>query len=100
MPRTPAEKVEVGLRAEEIGYVAPPAELEPEGVIGEDPRWVELLDFWHSEDVDWGAALLVYVSDRYDVTMSEAYAGTDGFAKAMIARFDRIEDPDCVVSFN
>ncbi|WP_417582858.1 hypothetical protein [Pelagibacterium sp.] len=100
MPRTAAEKIETGLRAEEIGYVAPPTELEPTGVIGEDEKWVELLDFWVEEEVSWGSALLVYISDRYDVPLSEAYFNTDSFAKSMIARFDRLEDPDCVVSFN
>lgn len=100
MPRTPSEKIETGLEAERIAYIAPPAELEPQGILGEDDRWIDLVDFWHGEDVSWGAALLVYMSDRFDVSLEQAYADTDGFAKSMIARSDRLDDPDAVVSFN
>ncbi|AEQ52663.1 hypothetical protein [Pelagibacterium halotolerans] len=100
MPRTPAEKIATGLEAERIAYIAPPTELEPEGALGQDQKWVDLVDFWYDQDVSWGAALLVYISDRFDVTLEQAYADTDSFAKSMTARFDRLEDPDAVVSFN
>lgn len=100
MPRTLEQKIATGLEAENIGYVAPPADLEPQGVLGDDGRWIELVDFWISEDVQWGAALLVYIADRFDVSLERAYADTDSFAKAMAARLDRADDPDAVVSFN
>ncbi|MAN76008.1 MAG: hypothetical protein CML24_02110 [Rhizobiales bacterium] len=100
MPRTLEEKIATGLEAEKIAYIAPPPELEPTGVLGGDPKWLDLVDFWLAEDVDWGAALLIYISDRFDVSLEQAYADTDSFTKSMIARLDRLEDPDAVVSFN
>lgn len=100
MPRTLEQKIQTGMEASRINYVAPPAEMEPTGVLGEDSRWVELVDFWIAEDVDWGAALLVYIADRFDVSIEQAYADTDSFAKSITARLDRIDDPDAIVSFN
>lgn len=100
MPRTLEQKIQTGLEAENIGYVAPPAEMEPTGVLGDDEKWVALVDFWIAEDVDWGAAMLVYISDRFDGSIEQAYVDTDSFAKSMAARLDRLDDPDAVVSFN
>lgn len=95
MARTAEEIEYTDAEAARIGYVDPPKDLEPTGAQGEDPKWTALVD-WFDAHVrgGWGTAILVYISRRYDVSISEAYANTDSWAKAQIRRLDIRDDPE------
>jgi hypothetical protein len=100
MRRTPAEVDYTDKIAADIGYVTPPAHLEPTGLVGEDPAWSELVDWFRGQKIAWAPAIEIYVSRRWDTPIQEVYAAIDGWKKSQIDRLDREDDPDAVISFN
>jgi hypothetical protein len=100
MPRTLEEIARTDRLAAECGYVPPPLELEPTGMMGGDPAWSTLGEWFDEQGVGWSDGILIYISRRWDQSIEHVYMATDNWAKNEIARRDRLEDPDAVVSFN
>lgn len=100
MPRTTDDVVYTDQIADKIGYVAPPAHLEPQGRVGEDPAWSTLVDWFRGQEIAWTSAVEVYVSRRYDTPIQDVYASIDSWKKGELDRIDREDDPDAVISFN
>ncbi len=87
MSEDPAYLAETKARC---GYRAPPQALT-DATLGHylgDAPWNALHDWLDANAEDGNTALLVYLAERYDQTISEAYAATDGYAKS--------RDPDYV----
>lgn len=82
--RTDDEIHETDALAARIGYAGPGQDLDPRDLIA----WFDRIG------VDWQDGLLVYVSRRYDVSIADAYACTDGLAKSEIRRRDVESDPE------
>lgn len=100
MPRTSADVDYTDKIANEINYVAPPAHLEPEGRVGEDPAWSTLVDWFRGQEIAWASAIEVYLSRRHDTPIQAVYASIDGWKKHQLDRIDREGDPEAVISFN
>lgn len=100
MPRTLQDVSHTDKIADEINYIAPPSNLEPQGRVGEDPAWSELVDWFRGQEIAWASAIEVYVSRRWDTPIQSVYAAIDSWKKHQIDRIDREDDPDAVVSFN
>lgn len=100
MPRTLQDVAHTDKIADEIGYVAPPTHLEPQGRVGEDPAWSDLVNWFRGQEISWAPAIEVYVSRRYDTPIQDVYAAIDSWKKGQIARIDREEDPEAAISFN
>jgi hypothetical protein len=102
MPRTITDIAYTDRRATEIGYVAPPSDIEPTGKIFEDLKWTALVDWFDGHIAQahgWHDAVLVYVSRRYDTPIADAYAATDNWAKGQFQRLEIREDPDAAYSY-
>ncbi len=100
MARTAADIAFADSIATDIGYIAPPAHLEPTGRVGEDPAWTDLVDWFRGQEIAWAAAIEVYLSRRWDTPIQDVYAAIDSWKKHEINRIDRVDDPDAVISFN
>lgn len=94
MPRTQAEIEKTEANAIECGYEEPPEHLHPKGLLDQDDAWSDLVDYWRGRNIDWGSALLVYISRRFDVSIGEAYMSTDNFVKHEALRIDKLENPE------
>ena len=82
---TPEEASHIEEVSARSGYKAPPPELEPEGVLGEDARWDDLWDWFREHTDDGHDAFLVYLCRRYpNQSISDAYAGTDSWVKSKL----------------
>lgn len=100
MPRTPADVAYTDKIAADIGYIAPPAHLEPAGRVGEDEAWSDLVDWFRGQEIAWAPAIEVCISRRWDTPIPDVYAAIDSWKKHEIDRIDREDDPTAVVSFN
>jgi hypothetical protein len=102
MPRTSYDIAYTDRCATEIGYLAPPAEIEPAGRIFEDRKWVTLVDWFDariSRAHGWHDAVLVYISRRYDTPIADAYGATDNWAKSQFQRLETRNDPDAAYGY-
>lgn len=86
-------------RAAACRYKAPPAELEPTGVMGKDSKWVELSDWFEINTHDWGTAMQVYIARRWGQSMQEVYMNIDGWMKSEIRRKDIRDDEEAANSY-
>ena len=98
MPRTQAEIDYTNASAAAIGYEEPPGHLHPTGILGKDPVWVELVDWFRGRDISGESAIMVYISRRFDVSIQQAYADTEIFSKGQNLRIEKLEFPDEHVS--
>ncbi len=102
MPRTIDDIAYTDRRATEIGYLQPPAEIEPAGRMHEDPKWTGLVDWFDAHIAQahgWHDGILVYISRRYDTPIADAYAAIDDWAKGQFQRLEIREDPDAAYSY-
>lgn len=100
MARTAEEIAFTDELAAKIGYVAPPAHLEPTGNIYEDDTWTELVDWYRSQGIAWASAIEVFISRRRDVSIQNVYAGIDSWKKRTFERIEREDDPNAIIGFN
>ena len=102
MPRNADEIAYTDQLADKLGYMAPPAHLEPTGRMLEDPAWSTLVDWFDghiAKSHGWHDAILVYVSRRYDTPVRDVYSSTDDWAKGQFQRLDIRDDPDAEFSY-
>ncbi|MAN77654.1 MAG: hypothetical protein CML24_10780 [Rhizobiales bacterium] len=85
--------------AERCRYKSPPAELEPTGVMFEDPKWEELSDWFEIHTHSWPTAMQVYIARRWGQSIGEVYANTDNWMKGELRRKDIRDDPEAADSY-
>ncbi len=86
-------------RAAECRYKSPPADLEPTGMMGEDPTWQELSDWFEVHTHDWTTSMKVYIARRWQQPISEVYMNIDGWMKSEIRRKDIRDDEEAANSY-
>lgn len=99
--RSPDEEARIEDYRRVSGYRAPPMTLWPTRGPDLDPAaWDVLLDWLAAHTENPRAALLVYVTDRTQCTIGEAYVITDGFMKRRNDRLAQMKDPDWIPGHN
>jgi hypothetical protein len=82
---TPEEASHLEEVADRSGYKAPPSELEPEGMLGEDDRWDDLWAWLHEHTDDGHDAFLVYLCRRHPGrSICDVYVDTDSWVKTKL----------------
>jgi len=80
--RSAADIDAVNARKSEINYLQPPAELVPvRGPDYDGGAWDRLSDWFEENTSSASDAILIFVSEKANVTLGHAYEITDGWAK-------------------
>jgi hypothetical protein len=82
MPRSADDIDAVNARKSEINYRQPPTELVPaRGPDYDGAAWDRLSDWFEKNTNSASDAILIFISEKSNVTLSHAYEITDGWAK-------------------
>jgi hypothetical protein len=76
-------------------YRKPPAEVEPNRPMGEDPTWHALWRWFEDNTGDPHGSMLVYIARRWNEDIPTVYANTDSWMKSKLRQIEReTADPD------
>ncbi|AEQ52656.1 hypothetical protein [Pelagibacterium halotolerans] len=100
MPRTHAETMAIAELAQEVGYEHPPANLEPTGLMCEDPTWNDLVNFFRENTDSWQDAIRVYCATRFDHSLDQVTMNANSWFVSVSKRLELDDDPEAIVNFN
>jgi len=95
IPVSIMEYSDVDRVADLSSYQVPPAEIEPKGPMGDDPRWHGLWAWFDENTGDPHGSTLVYIARRWNQDIATVYMYTDSWMKTKLRQIDReAADPD------